>query len=67
MMTSSRQNREAAHHFLLSKEDTLSILDHIENVIRKNWDEVCEEAQLSEIDKRHLWKRQFLNPFSFED
>ncbi len=57
---------EAAHHFLLSKEDALSISSHIESVIRKHWDTVCEEARLSEIDKKRLWKRQFLNPFSIE-
>jgi serine/threonine-protein kinase HipA len=58
---------EAAHHFLLSKEDALSISAHIEDVIRKNWDAVSEEVQLSEIDKKLLWGRQFLNPFSFEE
>jgi serine/threonine-protein kinase HipA len=58
---------EAAHHFLLSDEDALSISSHIKNVIRKYWDSVCEEAQLSEIDKKRLWKRQFLNPFAFEE
>lgn len=58
---------EAAHHFLLSNEDALSISERIESVICKYWDAVCEEAQLSEIDKKLLWGRQFLNPFSFED
>jgi serine/threonine-protein kinase HipA len=58
---------EAAHHFLLSEKDALSISEHIEGVIFEYWDSVCEEAQLSEIDKKHLWKRQFLNPFSFEE
>lgn len=31
------------------------------------WDSVCIEAQLTEIDKRFMMGRQFLNPFSFED
>lgn len=57
---------EAAYHFLLSKEEAKVIFGHIEAVIRENWNMVCEEAQLSEIDKKLLWKRQFLNPFSFE-
>jgi serine/threonine-protein kinase HipA len=57
---------EAAHHFLMSKEDALSICGQIEDVIRNFWDAVCEEAQLSEIDKKLLWGRQFLNPFSLE-
>ncbi len=61
-----KSSLEAAHHFLLSKEDALSISEHIEGVIRKYWNMVCEEAQLGEIDKKRLWKRQFLNPFSLE-
>jgi len=57
---------EVAHHFLLSQKDALEICEHIESVIRKYWDEVCEKAQLQDIDKKLLWKRQFLNPFSFD-
>lgn len=58
---------DAAHSFLLSNKEAQTIFEHIENVIRENWDFVCEEAQLSTIDKKLLWKRQFLNPFSFEE
>lgn len=58
---------EVVRHFLLSEEDAITIFRHMENVIRKNWDMVCEEAQLSEVNKKYLWKRQFLNPFSFGD
>ncbi len=57
---------EAAHHFLISQEDAAVIFEHIETIIHQYWDDVCEEAQLSEVDKKLLWKRQFLNPFSFE-
>jgi serine/threonine-protein kinase HipA len=58
---------EAAHHFLISQKDALGIFGHIEAIIRKYWDEVCDEAQLSEVDRKILWGRQFLNPFSFEE
>ena len=58
---------EVAHNFLLSEKDAKEIFTHIESVIRERWDDVCAEAQLSEIDKNLLWKRQFLNPFSFEE
>ena len=57
---------EAAHHFLLSPEESMDICDHTEAIIRQYWNEVCEEAQLSEIDKKRLWKGQFLNSFSTE-
>ncbi len=58
---------ETAHHFLLAEKEALDMCAHIEAVIRDHWDEVCEEAQLSDVDKKLLWGRQFLNPFSFED
>jgi serine/threonine-protein kinase HipA len=57
---------QAAYHFLLSHEDAKIIFEHIETIIRQSWDEVCDEVQLSEVDKKLLWKRQFLNPFSTE-
>lgn len=59
--------REAAHQFLISEEEARHISDHIETSIRANWDDVCEQAQLSEVERRLLWGRQFLNPFSFEE
>ncbi len=56
---------EVAHHFLLSEDEAKEIVGRIEAVIHDNWTRVCKEAQLSEIDQKLLWKRQFLNPFSF--
>jgi serine/threonine-protein kinase HipA len=32
--------------------------------IEEHWLSVCDVAQLSEVDKKLLWGRQFLNPFS---
>ncbi len=57
---------EAAHRFLLSEDDAKEVLAKIEDVIRKCWNDVCEEAQLTDVDKKLLWGRQFLNQFSFE-
>jgi serine/threonine-protein kinase HipA len=55
---------DTAHNFLLSKEKAEEIFLHQKSTIEKNWNEVCDEAQLSSIDKKLLWGRQFLNPFS---
>lgn len=57
---------EAAHHFMLAKEDVRTICGQVETIIREHWSTVCAEAQLSEVDQKLLWGRQFLNPFSFE-
>jgi serine/threonine-protein kinase HipA len=55
-----------AHHFLLSRPAAIAAIDRIETAIRDNWERVCEEAELSPVDKNYLWGHQFLNPFSIE-
>ncbi len=57
---------DAAHHFLLSKEEALAIFEHQKEIIEKYWHEVCDEAELSKVDRNLFWGRQFLNPFAFE-
>jgi len=54
----------AAHHFLLSEQAAVGVIDRIETAIRDNWDMVCEEAELSLVEKNLFWEHQFLNPFS---
>ncbi len=56
----------AAHHFLLSEQAAVDVIDRIETVIRENWEMVCEDADLSQVDENLLWGHQFLNPFSIE-
>ena len=57
---------ETAHNFLLSKNDARIIFTKQKEIIEKNWNTVCDEAQLSEIDRKLFWKRQFLNHFTVE-
>ena len=58
---------DAAPHFLLSEEEAKSIFAHQQEAIEANWEKVCDEANLSAVDRKLFWKRQFLNPFAFED
>ena len=57
---------ETAHNFLLSGEEAREIFGNQISVIEQNWDAVCEDAELNKVDKRLLWRRQFLNPYSVE-
>lgn len=57
---------DAAHHFLLSEKEAVEIFDTFQTIIRDNWDDVCDEAELTKVDKSFFWGRQFLNPFSIE-
>lgn len=58
---------EAAPHFQLRESEAQAIVDKQCKAIEEHWDKVCDEAALDSIDRKLLWKRQFLNPFAFED
>ena len=55
---------ETSHNFLFSEAEARTIFERLTTSIEQHWDAVCEEAELSEVDKKLLWGRQFLNPFS---
>ena len=56
----------AANGFLLSIAEANKICDRLAETIREHWNDVTDEASLSEVDKNLLWGRQFLNSFSTE-
>ena len=55
---------QAAEHFLLSDDEARAILKGFTDTIEQNWDAVCQQAELNEVDRKLFWRRQFLNPFS---
>jgi serine/threonine-protein kinase HipA len=55
----------AAPMFLLSEIDALDIAVKQIKTIKEQWSDVCHEAQLSQVDRHLLWRRQFLHPFAF--
>jgi serine/threonine-protein kinase HipA len=57
---------ETAHNFLLSEEEARETFANLTAAIEQHWEAVCEEAELNEVDKKLLWRRQFLNPYSVE-
>lgn len=56
---------EAASIFLLDKNKAKNIITNQISVIQRRFDAVCNEAKLSEVDRKILWRRQFMNPFAF--
>lgn len=58
---------DAAARFQLSREQALEIARVQIEVIRTRYGDVCDEAGLSEVDRDLLWRRQFLNPFAFDN
>lgn len=57
---------EAAAHFLLQEGHARAIINAQLETIREQWEAVCDEANLNEVDRTFLWGRQFLNPFALQ-
>ncbi|HET9593452.1 MAG TPA: HipA domain-containing protein, partial [Solirubrobacterales bacterium] len=53
--------------YQLSEAEAREIIDHQIETIEGQWDEVCDLAGLTEIERAGFWKRQFLNPYSLEE
>jgi len=58
---------EAAPQFLLSEKAAIEIIQKQIEGIHEHWDGICEEAALSEVDRRVLRAGPFFNPYAFED
>ena len=56
-----------AHLYQLTEAAAREIVDRQIDVIRTQWDEVCDQARLPQVERRRMWGRQFLHPFALED
>lgn len=56
----------ASAKFLLSEQEAIELISHCIRSVHENWETICGEASLSEVDRRFLWGRAFFNPFIFE-
>jgi serine/threonine-protein kinase HipA len=62
-----RVARTAAPEFLLTESEGQEVIDHVVDTITDRWDDVCDEALLTETERDQLWQREFLNPYAFYD
>lgn len=57
---------ERASTYLLSEAEAREIVDNQIETVEGQWDEVCDLAGLTEVERAGFWQRQFLNPYSLE-
>jgi serine/threonine-protein kinase HipA len=57
---------DAAEEFLLTEAEAEAVISAQIAIVRARFDAVCDEAQLSDVDRTMLRTRQFLNPYAFE-
>ncbi len=58
--------RAAVAQFLLTKAEAHHIIESQVDTVRAHWNDLCDEAELSKVDRALLWRRQFLNDYAFE-
>jgi len=56
---------EASHHFLIGRAQAIQLINQQVQLIEREWNVTCDEADLSQADRAFFWRRQFLNPFAF--
>lgn len=57
---------EAAPQFLLGADRARTLITSQLATIRSHWNQVCDEAGMTEVDRAFLRGRQFLNPFALQ-
>ena len=57
---------EAAPNFLLGERAAKDIIARQIGTIRDGWDDICDEAELSEVERNLFGRRMFLNDSVFE-
>ena len=66
-MSNLRGLTDRADEYLLSPAQAREIVDNQIDAIHENWNEVCDNARLSDLERSELMGRQFLNPYALED
>lgn len=57
---------DQASTYLLSETDAREIVDHQIHVIESEWNDVCDIARMTEVERAYFWRRQFLNPYALQ-
>jgi serine/threonine-protein kinase HipA len=58
--------RLSAPNFLINDKDARELIDRQIETITRLWPAICDEAEISNVDRTYLWRRQFLNDYAFE-
>jgi serine/threonine-protein kinase HipA len=57
---------KASEIYFLSQVEARQIIDEQLEIIRSQWTEACDVAQLTGSERLQLWRRQILNPYATE-
>lgn len=55
-----------ASTYMLTEREARALVDELVETIVREWDDVCDRARMTEIERAYFWRRQFLNRYAFE-
>jgi serine/threonine-protein kinase HipA len=57
---------QRASTYMLTESDARELIDHQVETVEHDWQEVCDLARMTAVDRSYFWRRQFLNAYAFE-
>ncbi|WP_198677668.1 type II toxin-antitoxin system HipA family toxin [Pseudidiomarina homiensis] len=73
MLIHGRDNRsslstclKSAASYLLTEAEAKAIMKQQIATIEQRWVAICDEAEFNQVERKLLWRRQFLNPYSVD-
>jgi len=55
-----------AHLYQLTESEAREIVERQIQTIEGDWEEVCDQAGLAQVERERFWRRQFLHPYALE-
>jgi len=65
-MSELKECINSAAQFQLSKKEATTIIENLADSLVNNWKNLCDEAELFQIDRKLFGANQFFNPFAFD-
>lgn len=56
----------AAPDYHMKEAEAAALIEHQVTTISENWQSICDEAELSQVDRKLLAGRQFLNGYALD-
>jgi len=57
---------KAAPDYHLKEAEAVALIEHQITMIARNWQDICDEAELTPVDRQFFAGRQFLNAYALE-
>ncbi len=57
---------QSAHNFLIKRKEAISMIEDVMSTIAKNFKHVCDEGEITHVDRTFMKQTQFFNEYAFD-